>query len=334
MRRSGDSDSTWANLDMMLDDAGNLVFARFRGSPPDLAGPTFPRTGDLIVAELCSWGCRAAVHSSRAAAGAPSGPAVVRRGGLGGGSAKLLSDEHFTVDCTLIEAAASLKSFKPRDADPPPGRRRPGQPLGGLSWGPARQRHSSERDGPRGETLPEGQGEGGQADVHSPCADGEPKRPAGGLPVERSDGDGGAGCGSGAGGRGARTRGPSPDARRGQGLRHLGLRGAMRARVVTPHVAQNTSGRSSAIDGRTPRHRGYALSQRLRKRIEEVFGWMKTVGGFRRTRCRGLHRTGFAGYIVGIAYNLVRMARLMTAETPAPRPRNHGPRGCSSSHRP
>ena len=57
MRRGGDGDSTWADLDMMLDDDGNLVFASFRGSPPDLAGPTFPRAGDLIVAELCSWGC-------------------------------------------------------------------------------------------------------------------------------------------------------------------------------------------------------------------------------------------------------------------------------------
>ncbi|MCY4623622.1 MAG: hypothetical protein OXC99_01230 [Chloroflexi bacterium] len=57
MRRNGDGDSTWANLDMMLDDDGKLVFASFRGSPPDLAGATFPRTGDLIVAELCSWGC-------------------------------------------------------------------------------------------------------------------------------------------------------------------------------------------------------------------------------------------------------------------------------------
>ena len=57
MRRRGEGDSTWANLDMMLDDDGNLAFASFRGSPPDLAGPMFPRTGDLILAELCSWGC-------------------------------------------------------------------------------------------------------------------------------------------------------------------------------------------------------------------------------------------------------------------------------------
>jgi IS5 family transposase len=80
-----------------------------------------------------------------------------------------------------------------------------------------------------------------------------------------------------------------------------------------PHVAQNTSGRRSAIDGRTTRHLGYALSQRARKRVEEIFGWMKTVGGFRRTRYRGLERTGLAGYLVATAYNLVSMAKLLVA---------------------
>ena len=79
---------------------------------------------------------------------------------------------------------------------------------------------------------------------------------------------------------------------------------------VTPHVAQNTSGRRSAIDGRTTRHPGYAISQRIRKRVEEIFGWMKTVGGFRRTRFRGLERTSHAGYLVATAYNLVRLSCL------------------------
>ena len=77
-------------------------------------------------------------------------------------------------------------------------------------------------------------------------------------------------------------------------------------------MAQNTSGRRSAIDGRTTRHSGYATSQRIRKRVEEIFGWMKMVGGFRRTRFRGLARTSLAGYLVGAAYNLVRLARLTT----------------------
>ena len=116
---------------------------------------------------------------------------------------------------------------------------------------------------------------------------------------------------------GARERGFHPRTLGGdKGYDTRGCVGAMRARGVTPHVAQNTSGRSSAIDGRTTRRRGYALSQRLRKRVEEIFGWMKT--GFRRTRYRGLDRMGLAGYLVGTAYNLVRMARLMTAETPVP----------------
>ena len=66
----------------------------------------------------------------------------------------------------------------------------------------------------------------------------------------------------------------------------------LRERGVTPHLAQNTKGRSSASDGRITRHAAYAISQRIRKRVEEIFGWMKTVGGFRRTRYRGLDRTG------------------------------------------
>ena len=81
----------------------------------------------------------------------------------------------------------------------------------------------------------------------------------------------------------------------------------LRTRYVTPHVAQNTSGRRSAIDGRTTRHIGYAISQRRRACVEEIFGWMKAIGGFRRTRFRGLARTGLAGYLVAAAYNLVRL---------------------------
>jgi IS5 family transposase len=91
----------------------------------------------------------------------------------------------------------------------------------------------------------------------------------------------------------------------------------LRQRKVAPHVTQNTSGRRSAIDGRTTRHVGYAVSQRIRKRVEEIFGWMKTVGGFRRTRYRGLERTQLAGYLVATAYNLVRMVRLVSSATAA-----------------
>ena len=83
---------------------------------------------------------------------------------------------------------------------------------------------------------------------------------------------------------------------------------AMRNRGVTPHVARRTH---SAIDGRTTRHASYRASQ---KRVEEVFGWMKTVGGLRRTRYRGVERTGLAGYFVATAYNLVRMANLVACQ--------------------
>jgi IS5 family transposase len=86
-----------------------------------------------------------------------------------------------------------------------------------------------------------------------------------------------------------------------------------RERSVTPHVSQNNNGRRSAIDGRTTHSAGYVISQRLRKRVEEIFGWMKTVGGFRKTRYRGIAKTQFAGYLVGAAYNLVRMSRLLAA---------------------
>jgi hypothetical protein len=92
----------------------------------------------------------------------------------------------------------------------------------------------------------------------------------------------------------------------------------LRKRKVTPHVAQNTERRGgSAIDGRTTRHRGYSISQRIRKRAEEIGGWIKTIGGFRRTRFKGEGRTQLAGWFVGAAYNLLRMAKLKPLEAEA-----------------
>jgi transposase len=83
-----------------------------------------------------------------------------------------------------------------------------------------------------------------------------------------------------------------------------------RRRHITPHVTQNTSGRRSAIDGRTTRHPGYAISQRIRKRVEEICGWTKTVGGGRKLRYLGLDRNQFWAELTTTTYNLVRMARL------------------------
>jgi len=83
-----------------------------------------------------------------------------------------------------------------------------------------------------------------------------------------------------------------------------------RAVAVTPHVTQNTTGRRSAIDERTTRHAGYAISQRVRKRVEEVFGWKKTVGGGRKLRYIGRRRNEMWMLLTVSAYNLVRMANL------------------------
>jgi transposase len=225
----------------------------------------------------------------------------------------LLSDEHFTVDGTLIEAAASLKSFRPKDepaSDEPPDD--PGNPTVNFH-GQKRSNatHQSTTD-PDARLLRKGNGKeaklvfvgqvmmenknGLAIDFTVTEATGTAERDAA---VEQVDE--------------AKQRGFRPHTVGGdKNYDTKKFVAELRGRDVTPHVAQNTTGRRSAIDGRTTRHVGYAISQRKRKRVEEIFGWMKTVGGFRRTRFRGLGRTGLAGYLVAAAYNLVRIARLTT----------------------
>ena len=84
----------------------------------------------------------------------------------------------------------------------------------------------------------------------------------------------------------------------------------MRGMTVTPHVAQNDTNRSSAIDGRTTRHSGYLTSQTIRKRIEECFGWAKTIGGLRKSRFIGREKLDFQFVLTFAAYNLIRMRNL------------------------
>ena len=87
----------------------------------------------------------------------------------------------------------------------------------------------------------------------------------------------------------------------------------MRGMKATPHVSQNQKrAGGSAIDGRTTRHAGYQVSLRKRKRIEEVFGWMKTVGMLRKTRHRGVFKVGWVFTFAAAAYNLVRMGNLLS----------------------
>jgi hypothetical protein len=89
--------------------------------------------------------------------------------------------------------------------------------------------------------------------------------------------------------------------------------GLLRQRQVAPHIARIEGRRTPGLDARTTRHGGYAISQRKRKRIEEIFGWMKTVGGMRKSRFIGIAKTQLAAYMVGAAYNLLRLARLQAA---------------------
>jgi len=101
-----------------------------------------------------------------------------------------------------------------------------------------------------------------------------------------------------------------------QGLRRRRLCHGAARKGVTPHVAQNTNGRRSAIDGRTTRHSGYAVSQRIRKRVEEAFGWAKTVAELLKMRHRGLPKVGWQFTLAMAAYNLVRLPKLLIQLAP------------------
>ena len=226
--------------------------------------------------------------------------------------AGLLSDEHFTVDGTLIEAWASLKSFRRKDAPPPSGGgRNPEVDFHGERR--LNQTHASTTD-PEARLFRKGKGkeaklcfmghvlmENRHGLIITPrltAATGTAEREAAEVMVEAVPGRHRITVG---GDKAYDTRGVV------QSLRTLN---------AVPHVAQNCQGRKSAIDGRTTRHPGYALSQRLRKRVEEIFGWMKTVGNLRKTRHRGLERVGWMFILTAAAYNLVRMRNLRAAVSP------------------
>ncbi|MGH8310248.1 MAG: IS5 family transposase, partial [Steroidobacteraceae bacterium] len=217
-------------------------------------------------------------------------------------SAGLMSSEHFTVDGTLIEAWASLKSFRPKDEkpenrDPPDDKGNPTVNFRGEKRSNATHESTTDpearlaRKGSvttsklsySGHALMENRN-GLLVDFQIEPASGTAEWDAG-LAMVRKHLAPGATVG---GDKGYDVRVFV------EGLRELG---------VTPHVAQNTTKRSSRIDDRTTRHPGYGISQRLRKRVEEIFGWAKTVGNFRRTRYKGEERTQLAAYLVGAAYN-------------------------------
>ena len=216
-----------------------------------------------------------------------------------------LSDEHFTVDGTLIEAWASHKSFRPKDEEP------------GVSGGNREVNFHGERrsnDTHQSTTDPEARlykkTKGSEAKL-SYLGHGLMENRNGLLVrtcVTRADGtaerDVALAMAAKMAGRKRVTLGGDKNYDTRDFVR------ALRRMQVTPHVAQNTTNRSSAIDARTTRHAGYALSQQKRKRVEQSFGWMKMIGLLRKVKLRGREKIGWLFTFVGAAYNLVRLRRL------------------------
>ena len=225
---------------------------------------------------------------------------------------RLLSADHFTVDGTLLEAWASLKSYRPRDEDDGD------RPAGGGGRNPEvdfrgqrrkRETHASRTD-PEAQLYTKGSGQAAKlcyighvltenrngliVGVELTEANGLAEREAALRLLDR--------CVPGRATLGADRAYDTRDFVAG-----------CRQRGVTPHVAQHTRGRRSAIDGRTTRHAGYTVSQRLRKKVEECFGWKKTVGGLRKLRYVGRARNALCFTISAAAYNLMRIAKLDAA---------------------
>jgi len=221
----------------------------------------------------------------------------------------LLSDEHFSVDGTLIEAWASQKSFQRKDQGPTPPPEDPGNPTVDF--------HGEERrnDTHASTTDPDARlarKSGGHESKLAYCGNVLIEN-RNGLVVDTElvlcSGTAERDAGLGMAGRIEGEQRVTAGADKGYDTR--GFVREMRDRNVTPHVSQNTNrSGGSAIDGRTTRHPGYAVSQRKRKRIEEVFGWLKTVGMLRKTRHRGIFKVGWVFTFAAAAYNLVRMGNL------------------------
>jgi transposase len=224
---------------------------------------------------------------------------------------KLLSSDHFSVDGTLIEAWASMKSVKPKDGSGEPPTQGGGRNAEVDFHGQKRSNdtHASTTD-PDARLYRKGKGKetklcfighglmenrhGLLVDACLTLADGHAERVAALHMIEpRAD----------------RPIAITLGADKAYDAEDFA--NELRSMNVTPHVAQNTSGRSSVVDGRTTRHGGYAVSQRIRKRIEEAFGWIKTVAGQEKTSFRGRDRVAWAFTFAAAAYNLVRLPKLI-----------------------
>ena len=228
---------------------------------------------------------------------------------------KLLSSDHFTVDGTLIDAWASFKSFKRKDDDEPP---KPGDGTGMVDFkGEKRSNatHQSTTD-PEAKLMRKGNGQpaklsyGGHALMENRS----------GLCVDMLITD--ATLAEHQAARQLLTR-----ARRrkihpktlgaDKGYHVKDFVQHLREHGIKPHIARIDGRKTPGLDGRTSCTEGYKVSQRKRKRIEEIFGWLKTVGGMRKTRFIGEARTQIAAYLSAAAYNLLRIAKLQSAGSAA-----------------
>lgn len=223
----------------------------------------------------------------------------------------LLSDEHFTVDGTLLEAWASQKSFQKKNAPAGTPPEDPGNPTVDFHQEKrSNQTHQSTTD-PEARLARKGKGKeaklsyaghvllenrnGLVVNVRLTEATGTAEREAAAEMVEDIPGQKQV------------TLGADKNYDTQEMVKQL------RERKVRPHVAQNNQGRRSAIDGRTTRQAGYQISQRARKKVEESFGWMKTVGLLRKLRHRGRELVSWIFTFTAAAYNLVRIRNLATA---------------------
>jgi transposase len=219
----------------------------------------------------------------------------------------LLSTEHFTVDGTLVEAWASLKSFKRKDAPPAPPDD-PGNPT--VNFHGERRSNATHASTTDPDARLARKGNAQEAKLFY----------TGHVLMENRNGLAVGGCVLPASGHaeraaaldllGALDRVNRVTLGADKGYDTRDFVAAVRLLGVTPHVAQNTTHRASAIDGRGTRHPGYAVSQRRRKRVEEIFGWLKTVGLMRKTRHRGTRRVDWMFTFALAAYNLVRIRNL------------------------
>src|SRR6201987_4395896 len=220
----------------------------------------------------------------------------------------LMSDDHFSVDGTLIEAWASIKSFRPKDGSgepPAPGRN------GERDFHGEKRRNETHAwtPDPAARLFRKGPGQPAKlsylghvlmenrhalvVDTRLSLATGTAEREAALEMVAERPGNHRITLGA------------------DKAYDVAEFVADLRELNVTPHGAQNTTNRRSAIDARTPRHPAYAVSGRLRKRIEEVFGWTKAAAAFHKTRHRGLARVGWMFPLTATAYNLVRLPKLV-----------------------